>query len=225
MVAGLLMTAVAAGPMRAGSLPDVSARSPWIVQERNDDPDNGYVLYRRELPGSDFTAFRLEATLDAPASLVADAARKNVADPAAGPRNMTKTILRDDGDVTVVYSYIDMPLVSDRDVTTRAVRSFDPDSGVYRVEWNATDEGPAPREGVVRLEKSSGSWVFTPLPDGRTHAAYESHAEIGGSIPAWLLNSLMNDTVVDGIVHLRARVEQERQHVAAEMRDASSHAR
>ena len=107
----------------------------------------------------------------------------------------------------MLYSYIEVPLVADRDVTTRAEESVDPETGSRRFDWRATDEGPPPKRGVVRLQKASGSWEFTPLPDGRTRAVCESHTEIGGSIPSWLVDRVSRNTVVEGLVLLRARLD------------------
>jgi hypothetical protein len=216
----------AAGPIGvagAETLPDVSAHPPWTLTRRIDDPE-GYTLYRRDLPDSDFAAFRLEATIEAPAGAVAAAFRKNITDPKASPKNMKKTVIREDGNVVVLYSYIEIPLMSDRDVTTRGVRSFDPETGSHRFHWKATDEGPAPKEGVVRLEKSTGSWVFTPLAEGRTSAVYEGHTDIEGAIPSWLVDRLAINTVVDGLVILRARVERDRKRMAVESSERSSRA-
>lgn len=216
LVAGLLLLVLAAGAVGAESLPPVAARSPWSVERRSEEPGAGWVIYKRSLPGSDFEAFRLEAEIDAPPERVAEALRANIRDPEVSQRHTKKTVLRDEGDVVLVYSYIEMPLVSDRDVVTRSERATSPEDEIQRFEWHATDEGPAPRDGVVRLEKSSGSWEFRPLPGNRTFAVYESHTEIGGSIPAWLVNRLMLDTVVDGLDSLRARLEQQRPRIASD---------
>ena len=119
-------------------------------------------------------------------------------------------VLRDDGDVIVVYSYIHMPVVADRDVITRAELSRDPATGIHRMRWRVSDEGPPPRPGVVRLTDSSGAWEFSPVADGRTQVVYENHTDIGGSIPAWIVEPMMDDTVVQNFVRLRERVERER---------------
>ena len=215
-----------AGPVEvagADALPGVSAHLPWSLTERVDDPD-GYVLSQRDVPDSEFRAFRLEARIQAPARAVAAAFRKIVTDPNVSPKHMKKTLLREDENVIVIYSYIEMPLVSDRDVTSRVVTSFDPETGSHRFEWSSTDEGPAPKAGVVRLRKSSGSWAFTPLAHGATFAVYESHAEIEGAIPSWLVNSLLSGSVVDGLASLRARVEQDQKQMAAESGERFSRA-
>jgi len=213
----LLLLLVLAPAVQAEVAPNAADVADWQLHDRNDDPGSGYVVYRRKPPGSDYYAYRLEAVIDAPPAAVAAAGRADIADPTTAADNMERTILSDDGEVIVVYTYIDLPLVSDRDVTTRAQRSFDPETGTYRVEWQATDAGPPPRKGVVRLQESSGHWIFSPLEGGRTRAVYESHSEAAGFIPAWLVNSFMTDMAVDGIVNLRARLQRPpRPAVAAE---------
>jgi hypothetical protein len=71
------------------------------------------------------------------------------------------------------------------------------------MSWKATNEGPPPKDGVIRLNRSEGFWRFTPTPEGNTLAVYVSHTEIAGSIPAWVVNSVMSDTMVQGIEGLR----------------------
>ena len=210
VVAGvLLLWGLFTEPAAADSPPAVSARPEWKLHDRNEDPAEGYTVYRRKPPGSDYYAYRLEAVIDAPPAVVAAAGRATIADTDDIQDNMTRTLLSDDGEVLLVYTYIDLPMVSDRDVITRAQRSFDPQTGTYRVEWRASDEGPPPKRGVVRLAESSGYWTFAPHGSGRTRATYESHTEIAGSIPTWIVNSLMNDTAIDGIVRLRTRLDRD----------------
>lgn len=201
-----LVFAVSGGASRAVSVSPADPDPAWNLSERIDGPE-GHVLLRRELPGSSFPAYRLEATLEASVEEVAAALRSNFRDSLVSPKNMKKTVLREEGNALVMYTYIDVPLVADRDVTTHAEESVDLETGSHRFEWRATDEGPPPKRGVVRLQKANGSWVFTPLPDGRTRAVCESHTEIGGSIPAWLVNSVSRNTVVEGLVLLRVRLD------------------
>lgn len=207
---GLLWATV---PSLGEGLPDVSARPRWKLMSQSDDARSGYVLHRRETPGSNASTFRLEATVDSPPELVAQAAAKIIADPAYSQANTDKQILRNDEDALVVYSYIHIraPFVSDRDVISRIERSYDPDSRTHRVEWKATNDGPPKKDGVVRLEHSEGYWAFSPAGSGKTHAIYQSHTEIDGYVPAWVVNTQMKSTMLEGIEGLREAVERERQ--------------
>jgi len=46
-----------------------------------------------------------------------------------------------------------------------------------------------------------------PFERGGTRVIYQSHSDLAGSVPAWLINSLMTEAVVDNLARLRARVE------------------
>ncbi len=194
-------------------LPEVSAGPPWTLLSRHDDADTGYVLQRRKRDGSNFSTFRLEAILDSPADLVALVAARNLADPDYHQENTDKRILRDDAEGIVIYSYIhvDAPFVSDRDIVSRVERFYNPKTGTYRLSWKAVDEGPPNKDGVVRLARSEGSWTFSPKAEGDTRAVYVSYTETAGYVPAWIINSRMNRTMVQEIEDLRKAVRHERQ--------------
>ena len=169
-------------------------------------------MHRRKTAGSDVSTFRLEAIIDSTPERVAVAAAQNIVDPEYGPANTDKTILRNDADAIVVYSYIHInaPFVSDRDIVSKVERTYDPDSRTHRLEWKAIDEGPPKREGVVRLNRSEGSWTFSPEASGTTRAVYTSSTAIDGYIPGWLVDSQMSKTMLDGIEGLRRAVDHER---------------
>lgn len=207
-----------AAPVLSEDLPDVSARPPWTLITQTDDLQSGYVLYQRNTIDSDAATYRLEAIVDSAPDLVALAVASYIVDPAYSQANTDKTILRNDEDVIVVYSYIhiDAPFVSDRDVISRIERSHDPATKVYRLAWRVIDEGgPAKKDGVIRLERSDGSWTFSPNDDGTTRAVYESHTEIAGFLPTWLVNAQMTQTMLEGIEGLRKAVDRQRQGESA----------
>jgi len=190
---------------------ECGSSSAWQLVDRSDASGKGDLVYRCRPAHSDYDAYRLEAVIAAPPAVVAAAARAEMADPDSAPPRAEKKVLRDDGEDLVIYTYAHLPLVSDRDVTTRATLSFDARSGVRRLEWQATDqEGPPAKEGVVRVKDSSGAWTFTPLDGAATRVTYESHSDLAGSVPAWLINSLMIETVVDNLARLRTRVQRDR---------------
>lgn len=201
----LASTFAMAGLTGADELPQVAAQVPWELHERNEDAGTEYVVYTRKPPGSDFSAYRIEAVLDSPIDEVAKAARRNLADPEFRPKNTIKTVLQNDDEAMLVHSHIKInaPFISDRDVISRIERSYDPTTRTHLLRWSATNEGPPPKDGVIRLDRSDGYWRFAPASKGKTLAVYMSHTEIAGSIPAWVVNSIMSDTMVQGIEGLR----------------------
>ena len=82
------------------------------------------------------------------------------------------------------------PMIDDRDAVTRLepLRSSD---GALGWQWRSAGGGPKPPPGVVRIPRSEGSWTFRNLGTKGSHVVYESFSELGGSIPAWIINWLM----------------------------------
>lgn len=197
----------------AESLPEVSARPPWLLHDQNQDSETGYALYKRKPIGSDYDAFRLEAIIDSPPGVVAAAAAVNISDPDESQKNLEKKILRDDENGMIVYSYIHIraPFVADRDVISHVNRSYDAATDTHKISWRATDEGPAPIKGVTRVDRSEGSWTFSPEAGGKTRAVYVSHTEVDGFVPVWIINATMRNTMVQGLKGLRESVDLVRQ--------------
>lgn len=92
----------------------------------------------------------------------------------------------------VLYVVISMPWpVKDRDLVFRRIRSQDPATGaVVEYRLSALPEGYPEQAGKVRMPYLKGIWRFTPLAGGRTEIYYQQHSEVGGHIPAWLVNKL-----------------------------------
>lgn len=179
----------------------------WTLSERDDSAGRGYALYRRQAPGDAFSTWRLETELAAPPELVERATLANLIEGRRVPAGRRQTLLRREGDVFWIHTEIDVPLAADRDVVLRIERRRDPANAALRIEWRAEPSaGPAPAAGVVRLQVSRGFWEFRPAGAGRTHARYESYAEPGGPFPAWLVDSMSSDQVLEGLEQLRSAV-------------------
>ena len=170
--------------------PALAQQDGWQKVEEVKGP-GAHTLYRRQLPDSRVAAFRLEGAVDAPIARVLEA--RSAGEKAGakqdddGPR---RELLRRDGDVTVTYTYMPVPLLADRDLVLLQTHSQDPATGVHRFVWHTIEgEGPAPPEGVVRIQRSEGMWEFTPEGDARTRLVLESLTDAGGSLPAWVVNS------------------------------------
>jgi hypothetical protein len=179
--APLLLAALAAAPALAQS-------EGWQKVDEVKGP-GAHTLYRRQLPDSRVSAFRLEGSVDAPIARVLEARRdgEKQAPRDDGPR---RELLRRDGEVTVTYTYMPVPLLADRDLVLRQEHSEDPATGVHRFVWHTIEgEGPPPPEGVVRIQRSEGMWEFTPQGEARTRLVLESLTDAGGSLPAWVVNS------------------------------------
>jgi hypothetical protein len=116
---------------------------------------------------------------------------------------------RDPDGAIYIYMRLDMPVLSPRDFIHKTYIDKDArkpwNKGVYASHWHAMPAKVPEKDGVVRLTISEGSWLVTPLPNGKAHLIYKFSADPGGSIPGIFRN--MNN--VKGPVETFASVEKE----------------
>jgi hypothetical protein len=83
--------------------------------------------------------------------------------------------------------------VADRDATFRLEYSYDA-ANKSALITATTGAGEYPEQkGLVRLTDGGGSWTFTRIDDSHTSLDYYYHGNPGGSIPAWLANSVAEE--------------------------------
>jgi hypothetical protein len=99
-----------------------------------------------------------------------------------------RTVHRDNSSIWYLYQRISPPLVSDRDYTLRHQSVEDPQQGHYELRWEiANERGPKTRDGVVRVEICTGSYLIESIDGGaRSQLTYQLHTDPGGMLPKWL---------------------------------------
>jgi hypothetical protein len=161
-----------------------------VASESPSNPKSGYRVFEKSMPGSKYKAYRIEALVDAPPQRANAAALVRILDERFVGRGRERRILERQGDAVLVYFRLGAPMIDDRDAVTRLepLRSSD---GALGWQWRSAGGGPKPPPGVVRIPRSEGSWTFRNLGTKGSHVVYESFSELGGSIPAWIINWLM----------------------------------
>jgi hypothetical protein len=90
----------------------------------------------------------------------------------------------------LLYERLAFPIISDRDCVLRRHSEVgtQANGGLFRLRWAVDpDYFVLPRDGVVRLELSTGSWTLEPIDGGRrTRMTYQLITSPGGSIPSWM---------------------------------------
>jgi len=180
------------------------------ARERSRDRlENEVSISETAVEGSSYRAYRIETTMDVDVQTAADAAMQILITPSRAPENQARTLVRSIQGSYVVYTVIKVPFVADRDVTVRVTQTRDEATGAWGLNWRATPTaGPPPVPGVVRITKSEGYWRFTPLVSGMTRVVYQNHTDVGGSIPGWLVQSLLRDEAIDQVETLRTSVRE-----------------
>lgn len=92
------------------------------------------------------------------------------------------------------YLHLNAPWpVTDRDATFRLQYSYDADSNKALVKATTVVNKYPEQKGIVRLTDGGGTWEFTRVDDDHTKLLYHYHGNPGGSIPAWLANSVAEE--------------------------------
>ena len=174
--------------------------------------DDGIVVQRRKVEGSNLKEFQGRGVIDAPLfrvlAVIRDSSKRVewVSDCIAN-----YTVEEDDVARTQIsYQRTHAPWpVSDRDSVNRAEIQID--SARHRVFIpfvGVTHPKVPPVKGVVRMPFVKGHWILTPVDHGKaTMAEYQVHADPGGSIPDWLANIASKKLPRDTLAGLRAQVK------------------
>ena len=114
-------------------------------------------------------------------------------------------------DEKILYTAIDLPWpVKDRDSVYRRVHSKDPATGGVEYKISALPELLPPQDGRIRTPMLKGLWRFTPLADSRTEIYYQQHADVGGHIPALLVNQLAVNIPFNSLKNFRKKLFEEK---------------
>ena len=168
--------------------------SAWELEK--EDEDIGLKIYTREISGSSLREFKGEmiarTNLTTLAALLLDS---NAAPEWMHHCEKFEVIDQITPQHAIFYSVNTAPWpVSDRDAVLSSTMMQDPDTLTLRITVDAITEHLPVNDDYIRITRMSGFWAFTPLADGKVKIVYQVHAEPGGSLPAWLANSVVVDT-------------------------------
>lgn len=117
-----------------------------------------------------------------------------------------------------LYQRVKSKGIQDRDFTVKLVMLYPkvPNGGPYGWVWNqANDHGPDERKGVVRATVVSGSYVLTPLENGKkTRISYRLWFDPSSWVPDFLINGAVRNAAFETVDQLReeARMIKEGTH-------------
>lgn len=193
------------------------AEGDWKLEREKD----GVSAYTRDVPGSQFKAFKGETVLDVELNR-AMALMDDTAACVDWMHSCKSPVLIRKLTPLKRYSYMvnDLPWpAKDRALLLQATITQELPSRVVTValetvdfeSLTATDKARVPQDkGVVLIEKAKGFFRFTPLGDNRTHVEYQMHTEPSGALPASLVNSMLVDTPFNTLTAMRSVVQAEK---------------
>ena len=182
------------------------AEPSWQIKKDKD----GIQVFTREIKDSKLDEFKGITTINTSVASVV-AVLKDVATFSNWmPDTKTSKILEQDETKQAHYIVSDMPWpVTDRD-------------GVYQFTFEALNNGTAvninveakpeylPNEkGIIRIPEAKGFWKIKSIDKG-VEVQYQMHANPGGALPAWMVNSAVVDSPFNTLKNLRTQVQKEK---------------
>ena len=71
------------------------------------------------------------------------------------------------------------------------------------VKFTALPKYGPEKDGIVRIPRASGFWLFEKINDQQSKVTYQAHTAPGGSIPGWLANSAVVDNPFETLKNLK----------------------
>ena len=187
------------------SLADVS---PWQLEAHDEDKD--IKVFTREVAGSELKEFKgvthIKADVNAFVALLKD-------DPQATSW-MHNVIVFDvkervSDEETLIYTVNEAPWpVTNRDTYIRSIMTADA-NGVVTSSIKAEPDYAEKNDDYVRMPSVNGAWTFTPQAEGMVEVVYQVHANPGGALPNWLVNSIVVETPMETLTNLHEKVQEE----------------
>lgn len=111
----------------------------------------------------------------------------------------------------VYYSEVDLPWpASNRDFIIRITLTQDPATKVLTIVAENMPAYIAEKNGIIRIQRSSGLWHITPIDASHVRVEYTLQVDPGGWIPAWLVNMVASTGPYQSFIGLRKQVKKEK---------------
>lgn len=181
----------------------------WNEETYEEDLD--IRVFTREVANSELKEFKGVTHIKAPVSAFV-ALLKDTAVSTEWMKDVVEYEVLDEVSETesLVYTVNAAPWpVTNRDAVIRSHMSQD-ENQVVTVKLSAEPEGKAKNEDYVRMPELTGFWQFTPQQEGVVEVVYQVHANPGGSLPTWLVNSIVVETPLETLTNLHEKVLEEK---------------
>ncbi|HEX5668442.1 MAG TPA: START domain-containing protein [Chitinophagaceae bacterium] len=185
-----------------------AAQKTWKLISEKD----GIYVYTQNLEDSKFKAVRAVCTVDCGVAKLAYVLMdvSNTRDWVYATKVCTLLKKMSPTDI-YYYPEVELPWpVSNRDFIIRITLTQDQKTKVARIVAENHPQYVPEKKNVIRIPKSAGNWILTPLGDGRTKVEYVIHVDPGGSVPAWLVNMLADVGPYSSFTKLKKEVLKEK---------------
>lgn len=172
------------------AVPAASAENTWQLRKN----DRGIQVHTRKVEGSPILEYKAVMQTGAPIEKVLAFFEQEQKMPLWFHQCTASRLVREESsDRKILYFVLDLPWpVSDRDAVYLRQRSVDA-AGIVTYQLSAMPHEIPRKDGLVRIPYLKSFWRFTPLEGGGTEIFFQQHGNVGGNIPAALVNRLAVD--------------------------------
>lgn len=183
----------------------------WTEIRRAD----GVVVYQAQVPGSPLLAFKATGTIDAEMAKVATILMEQEKRVRWIPDVETSAVLRRPASNEVVEYFVfrTVPFVAQRDFVVKGRVNYDAKSQQIHLDFKSVEDTLAPATQGIRGQILEGSYVLSPLNEGRSTAIeIVAHVDPKGALPAWLVNLFLRSHPLEEIRAMRRYLTQHEVH-------------
>jgi hypothetical protein len=176
-----------------------------------DGTKNGVTVWTREVEGSKIDEIKATAILGSPTVEAYELLVESEQFLSVMPDVVVSKKIGECGECCGYwYQRIEHPPVKDRYYVIKVKWRFtENEDGTTTIKrwWRTTNAVSAPDTSGIEVERMRGSWHFKPTGGGaKTRFTYRNHLEMGGSIPAFMVNSAAVSNAYKFIARLRKKL-------------------
>lgn len=172
------------------SVPAFAAEHPWMLKKDKD----GIRVSVRKVEGSAFLEYQAVVVVDTPLEEVVRLyeEKENGRMPEWFHQCKEVRLLETRSPEDKLYYFVLWmpPPFRTRDLVYRRLRTTDPPGNVVEYKVRAMPELFPPQHDKIRMPSADGYWRLSRHGEGKTEVYYRQHSDMGGTVPAWLVNLL-----------------------------------
>ncbi len=151
---------------------------------------DGINIFTRTFPDSKFKAIKVEVELDATLSQMV-AVVMDVNTGAQWVYSTKSSVLLKQVSPSELYYYSEVSIpwpAANRDFIAELRAVQDSHSRIVTIYGPVFPDYLPVKKDLVRVRRSEGKWIISPLAKGRIKVEYTLRVDPGGDLPAWLVN-------------------------------------
>jgi len=115
-----------------------------------------------------------------------------------------------------MYFVLDTPMLTDRDVVVRVTMDWDIKKKTGWIKLKSVDSDYKNNSGLVRMPQLDGGFTLKEVGPDKFLVNYRVYADLGGSVPAWMVNIVSKKHPFDTACGARRTVKLEKYYKNAE---------